>query len=144
MSCFRFIATVEVDHPVALSCHVVGVSRSGYYAWRARQPELLHRIRQIHERSRGTYGSSRIHAELIDPNGTHRLRCAQAGGAADAPGRTGGVPPPWPAPPNDDAGPAGHARARSRRAGVRARADRRPQQTVGGGHYLMGVPGVAR
>lgn len=91
MSCFRFIVTVEADHPVALSCRVVGVSRSGYYAWRARQPErggtpstrarvdgeLVHRIRQIHERSHGTYGSPRIHAELVDPTGPHRLRCAR-------------------------------------------------------------------
>jgi putative transposase len=88
---FRFIATVEAAHPVALSCRVVGVSRSGYYAWRARQPErggapsararadgeLLHRIRAIHVRSRGTYGSPRVHAELVDPHGAHRLRCAR-------------------------------------------------------------------
>jgi putative transposase len=91
VSCFRFIASVEADHAVALSCRVVGVSRAGYYAWRARQPEwggapsararadgaLLHHIRQIHTQSRGTYGSPRVHAELVDPTGTHRLRCAR-------------------------------------------------------------------
>jgi putative transposase len=51
---------------------VLGVSPSGYYAWRGRGPSaracadeaLLERIRAIHERSRGTYGAPRIHAEL--------------------------------------------------------------------------------
>jgi len=53
-------------------CRVLGVSRSGYYAWRKRPPSkrdrkdamLTKRIRQIHENSRGTYGSPRIHAAL--------------------------------------------------------------------------------
>jgi putative transposase len=54
-------------------CHLLGVSSSGYYRWlkrprsqRAQSDEdLLERIRSIHERSRGTYGSPRIHAELV-------------------------------------------------------------------------------
>jgi putative transposase len=53
-------------------CRLLGVSRSGYYAWRqrpasarARQDEGLGRwIRAIHEQSRGTYGTPRIWAEL--------------------------------------------------------------------------------
>ena len=53
-------------------CRVLGVSRSGYYAWRKRPPSkrdqkdamLTKRIRQIHENSRGTYGSPRVHAAL--------------------------------------------------------------------------------
>jgi putative transposase len=57
---------------VALLCRLLGVSRSGYYAWRqrpasarARQDEGLgRRIRAIHEQSRGTYGTPRIWAEL--------------------------------------------------------------------------------
>jgi putative transposase len=51
---------------------VLGVSRSGYYAWRERPASartrsnrvLTEKIRTIHERSRGTYGAPRIHAEL--------------------------------------------------------------------------------
>jgi len=53
-------------------CRVLGVSRSGYYAWRKRPPSkrdrkdamLTGRIRQIHDESRGTYGSPRVHAAL--------------------------------------------------------------------------------
>ena len=51
---------------------VLGVSASGYYAWRRRPASvhdqaddaLLRRIRTIHAASRGTYGAPRVHAEL--------------------------------------------------------------------------------
>jgi putative transposase len=51
---------------------VLGVSRSGYYDWKDRPPSrrsqedaaLTEKIHQIHNRSRKTYGSPRIHAEL--------------------------------------------------------------------------------
>jgi putative transposase len=53
-------------------CRVLGVSRSGYYAWRKREPSqrakedvmLTDRIKQIHADSRGTYGRPRVHAAL--------------------------------------------------------------------------------
>jgi putative transposase len=53
-------------------CRLLGVSPSGFYAWstrprskRAQADEvLLGEIRAIHQRSRGTYGAPRIHAEL--------------------------------------------------------------------------------
>ena len=56
----------------ATMCRVLGVSSSGYYAWRRRAPcarscadrALTKRIQAIHERSRGTYGVPRVHAEL--------------------------------------------------------------------------------
>ena len=55
-----------------MMCRVLGISPSGYYAWRERVPsqraqkdaELIKRIRDIHETSRGTYGVPRMHAEL--------------------------------------------------------------------------------
>ncbi len=64
----------QAIYPVATQCRVLGVSPSGYYAWRARPPSaraveeaaLAERIEAIHERSRRTYGSPRIHAELKD------------------------------------------------------------------------------
>ena len=54
----------------ATMCRVLGVSSSGYYAWRRRAPcarscadrALTKRIQAIHERSRGTYGVPRVHA----------------------------------------------------------------------------------
>ena len=53
-------------------CRVLGVSKSGYYAWRGRPPSerrrqdtlLTEKIREIHSRSRQTYGYPRVHAEL--------------------------------------------------------------------------------
>ena len=59
-------------------CRVLNVSTSGYYAWRQRQPspraqadqKLRQRIREIHQRSKGSYGAPRIHAELAD-TGVH-------------------------------------------------------------------------
>jgi len=59
-------------------CRVLEVSTSGFYAWRKRGPSrraredtiLTDRIRWIHLRSRGTYGTPRIHAELAD-EGVH-------------------------------------------------------------------------
>jgi putative transposase len=64
----------QADHSVATMSRMLGVSTSGYYAWLDRAPSaravsdasLLERIRGIHERSRGTYGVPRVHAELAD------------------------------------------------------------------------------
>jgi putative transposase len=60
--------------PVALLCRVLGISRSGFYAWDRRAPStrrsqdqmLSGRIEKIHVASHGTYGAPRIHAELAD------------------------------------------------------------------------------
>jgi len=69
---FAFIAVEKASFPVAVLCKVVGVSRSGFYAWTERVPSarsqedanLRVHISAIYERSRGTYGAPRIHAEL--------------------------------------------------------------------------------
>lgn len=58
--------------PVGVACRVLDVSVSGYYAWRDRPPSprpirhvsLTGLIQRIHQRSRGTYGARRMHAEL--------------------------------------------------------------------------------
>ena len=58
--------------PVRLMCQVLEVSAAGYYAWVNRPPSkrrertmrLTEQIRQAHARSRRTYGSPRVTAEL--------------------------------------------------------------------------------
>jgi putative transposase len=69
---FRFIQTEKVLYPLTVLCRTLGVSRAGYYAWAGRgvsiraqeDRALTRRIREIHTRSRGTYGAPRVHAEL--------------------------------------------------------------------------------
>lgn len=65
-------------HPIRIMARVLGVSASGFYAWRDRGPSerhrsdavLLRRIRTIHAISHGTYGAPRVQAELR-AEGTH-------------------------------------------------------------------------
>jgi putative transposase len=72
VSRYRFIDAEKAHFPVRVSCKVLGVSRSGYYDWKTRPPSKRSRqdaalsgeIREIHRRSRQTYGSPRIRAEL--------------------------------------------------------------------------------
>lgn len=64
--------------PVQLATRVLGVSESGYYEWRGRPLSaravrhawLTEQIQAIHQASRGTYGSRRVHAELTLGLGT--------------------------------------------------------------------------
>jgi putative transposase len=82
MSCYRLIDAEKAHHPVSQLARVLGVARAGYYAWACRPPSdrsrsdalLGEQIRQIHDRSRGTYGAPRIHAELRLGLGVHVSR----------------------------------------------------------------------
>ena len=72
MSCYRLIDQEKAHHTVSRLARVLGVARAGYYAWTSRPASarmladqaLTDQIRQIHARSRGTYGAPRVHAEL--------------------------------------------------------------------------------
>jgi len=72
VSSFNLIDAERASYPVAVLCRLLGVSKSGYYAWRGRPPSerrrhdalLIEKIREIHSRSRETYGYPRVHAEL--------------------------------------------------------------------------------
>jgi putative transposase len=72
VSCYRLIEVEKAHHAVSQLCRVLGVARAGYYAWSSRPPSaraiadaaLAEQIRDIHARSRGTYGAPRVHAEL--------------------------------------------------------------------------------
>ncbi len=69
---YRFIDAHRAVYPVGRICQVLGVSRSGYYAWRERplserkqtNTRLLLHIRAVYQESRRTYGSRRVYHEL--------------------------------------------------------------------------------
>lgn len=69
---FVFIHAEKALYPVRVLCSVLGVSRSGYYAWIGRpraarmraDEQLVVEILAAHRRSRATYGSPRVHSEL--------------------------------------------------------------------------------
>jgi putative transposase len=69
---FALVDAEKAKYPVKTLCRALGISRAGYYAWRSRPPSrhavddsrLGVLVREAHERSRRTYGSPRVHAEL--------------------------------------------------------------------------------
>ena len=69
---YAFMAAHEQEYSVKQMSAVLGVSRSGYYAWKERAPSrriqadeaMLVEIRAIYQQSHKTYGSPRIHAYL--------------------------------------------------------------------------------
>ena len=69
---FAFIAAEKAHYPVRLLCRCLGVTRSGFYAWRRRTPSrrsredllLTHRLRLIHALNRRTYGRPRLHRAM--------------------------------------------------------------------------------
>lgn len=71
---FAFISAEKAWAPVSILCRVLGVTRSGFYAWQQRAPseqalddqKLALEIAAIYKASGDTYGSPRIHAELHD------------------------------------------------------------------------------
>jgi putative transposase len=72
LSCYVLINAEKANDSVSMLCKVLKVSRSGYYDWtysalseRDREnAALTERIREIHFRSRETYGYPRVHAEI--------------------------------------------------------------------------------
>jgi transposase InsO family protein len=71
---FAFIDAEKALYPLRILCRVLGVSRSGYYAWRARKPSaralgderLRPKVVEAFATGRGTYGSPRVRDELVD------------------------------------------------------------------------------
>lgn len=70
---FAFVRdALAAEYPVDVACAVLGVSRSGYYAWRdrpasgraRRADELAAKVAAAHAEHRGVYGSPRVHAAL--------------------------------------------------------------------------------
>ena len=89
--------------PVAVMSRVLGVSVSGFHAWRCRLPSahaiadtaLLKQIRTVYASSRETYGAPRVQAALKaegDKHGRKRIaRLMRAAGLAGASRRRSGV-----------------------------------------------------
>lgn len=82
----------QASFPIAVMARVLGVSESGFHAWRKRSPcdhavadtKLLKRVRTIHASSRETYGAPRVHAELRASGEKHgRKRIARLMRAAE-------------------------------------------------------------
>lgn len=71
---FRFMDANKADFPIRFMAVRLEVSTSGFYEWRHRQSNpcrrdiadaaLTETICEIHQRSRGTYGSPRVWADL--------------------------------------------------------------------------------
>jgi len=77
VSVYRFIAAEKAAHSIAILCRVLEVSRSGYHAWTRRpagpraleDARLTERIRELHRKRRGVYGSPRIWSDLVLDDG---------------------------------------------------------------------------
>ena len=71
---FAWIEERRVEWSVTQMCRALEVSRSGFYAWRSREPSatetrregLTEQVTQIHAEVKARYGSPRMHAELVD------------------------------------------------------------------------------
>lgn len=69
---FRLIHAERAQYPVAVSCRILGVSRSGYYRWLGASPSdqmqsdarLSAEVREIYREHEGRYGSPRVQREL--------------------------------------------------------------------------------
>jgi putative transposase len=80
-------------------CRVLGVSKSGFYAWserplskRSREDiALTAKIHEIHRWSRGVYGAPNIHAELADTHGIN-VGCKRVARLMRAAGLKGVMP----------------------------------------------------
>lgn len=78
---YAVVDRLRQEHAVRLICRVLGVSASGYYAWRKRPEarrsredrQLVVRIRAIHKSTKRRYGSPRIHHQLRDEG----IRCGR-------------------------------------------------------------------
>ena len=81
---FRLIDQAKKEFPMRRLCTILGVSESGYFAWKGRPAScrqnedmvLLAHIRAQFSTSNETYGAPRMHAELKDEGlavGRHRV-----------------------------------------------------------------------
>src|SRR5260370_28351495 len=71
---YQVVEDYRKEYPVSMLCETLGVSLSGYYAWKKRpmsehqreDDQLAEHIQAVYQSCRQVYGSPRIHAELRD------------------------------------------------------------------------------
>jgi len=69
---YAWITQQRDSYPVDIACDVLGVSRSGYYAWLDRKPspraqrrqQIGQAVCQSHQNSHGIYGYRKVHEDL--------------------------------------------------------------------------------
>ena len=98
MSVARFIADQRTHYqvPHAFSCRVLAVSEAWFYKWikapttarGARRALLDEAVREAFKKSRASYGSPRIHEDLVDPELPHP---ELSGSAAEPPAEVAGL-----------------------------------------------------
>lgn len=82
---YGVIEQMRQDYPVPPMCRLLGVSTSGYYAWRKRplssrtqqEPRLEAEILAAHQRTRETFGVERLQKDLLEHGvqvGVHRIK----------------------------------------------------------------------
>lgn len=83
---YKFVEQHKQEFPIVVMCCVLGVSESGFYAWRKRptcqrqreDAQITQEIQQVFTSHQGRYGSPRIHQELHDQGrGIARKRVAR-------------------------------------------------------------------
>lgn len=73
---YAWIENHRDQYPVRILCRVLGVSRSGYYHWRRREPgpqavqrqKIRQAAREAHHASHGIYGYRKVHEDLQEQN----------------------------------------------------------------------------
>ena len=81
---YQFVAAHQAEHRLTRMCQTLGVSRSGYYAWRRRPASaraaanmrLLERMQQLHRQTKERYGAVKLWRALLAVGvacGRHRV-----------------------------------------------------------------------
>jgi transposase InsO family protein len=74
---YAFVLAELMIYPLSVVCWVLGITQSGFYAWRGREPSkrecerngLRAVIRKIFDAYRGRYGAPRIYREMCEHHG---------------------------------------------------------------------------
>jgi putative transposase len=81
---YRFVRAHQPEHRLARLCQTLGVSRSGYYAWRRRpasartraNAQLLEHLQRLHRQTKARYGAVKMWHALLASGivcGRHRV-----------------------------------------------------------------------